>query len=301
MTDEPEQLEQQVESTEIAIRNRDKAPLVVSERSSMIFMPRTIDEAQRYASGLIAANQVPDAFRFSRRDAEKDPSVRQGQPNAPLVLMGILKVMELDVPPQTGLGGLLPLNGRFCVWGDLAAALVQRSGKVKDHTDSKFGPAFDLDLPLGEWPRDYGWDVRYWRIGQEQPYVGRFSIREAKRADLWMNARREPWLKYPDRMLFNRARAFSLRDGFADALAGLSIAEEVLDSLPPPDEGGEEAGTRHADAFDDEPETGEPPALEHREEVDTDLGGAGSSRDVFEAARAGAPEAAAEDQEGKQV
>jgi hypothetical protein len=33
-------------------------------------------------------------------------------------------------------------------------------------------------------------------------------------------------------MLFNRARAFALRDGFADALNGLEIAEEVRDMMP---------------------------------------------------------------------
>jgi len=38
-----------------------------------------------------------------------------------------------------------------------------------------------------------------------------------------------PWIEHPDRMLKIRARAFPLRDGFADALAGLAIREEVED------------------------------------------------------------------------
>jgi hypothetical protein len=251
-----------------------KAELVAGDRRDMMFMPRTIEEAQRYASGLIAANQIPDAFRYAGKDVtrlyQQGQEVREGEPNAPLILMGILKVMELEVPPQTGLAGLLPLNGRFNVWGDLAAALVQRSGKVKDHTEGRIGPGFDPDLPLGEWPQDYGWEVRYWRVGQEQPYVGRFTVRDAKRPNLWMNAARKPWLQYPDRMLFNRARAFALRDGFADALMGLSIAEEVIDSLPPASEDGGELTTRHRDAFDDEPETEDAPALEHQPSGDVD-------------------------------
>jgi hypothetical protein len=48
-----------------------------------------------------------------------------------------------------------------------------------------------------------------------------------------MNQYKKPWLMFPKRMLFNRARAFALRDGFADGLQGLSIAEEVLDHIEP--------------------------------------------------------------------
>lgn len=242
MVDEAETVEVTPESTQVAVV-REKAPLVAESREVMAFLPRNIEEAQRYASGLIAANQVPDAFR---EGGKKDNPV-----NAALVLMGILKCSELQVAPQTGLAGILPLNGRFSVWGDLAAALVQRSGKVKDHTETRIGEAFDPDLPLGEWPLDYGYAVSYWRVGQETPYVGRFTVREAKRAGLWMCAYRKPWIMYPDRMLFNRARAFALRDGFADALCGLSIAEEVIDSLPPPED--DAAGpSRNMSALDDE-------------------------------------------------
>lgn len=239
MADEPEaQPETQVPAVQKAV-----AALKADSGEVMGIIPRSIEEASRYAQGLISANQVPDAFREGGK--------RDNPVNGPLVMMGILKSMELGVPPQTGLAGLLPLNGRFCVWGDLAAALVQRSGKVADHNEPRIGPQFDPDLPLGEWPADYGYAVSYWRIGQDQPYVGRFTVREAKRAGLWLCSYRKPWIQYPDRMLFNRARAFALRDGFADALCGLSIAEEVIDSLPPPEDGPAPA-SRNISALDDE-------------------------------------------------
>ena len=45
-------------------------------------------------------------------------------------MMGVLKALEIGVPPQTGLAGLYVVNNRFSVFGDLAAALVQRTGKV---------------------------------------------------------------------------------------------------------------------------------------------------------------------------
>src|SRR3546814_17968193 len=46
-----------------------------------------------------------------------------------------------------------------------------------------------------------------------------------------------PWSQYPQRMLQMRARAWAMRDGFADVLKGIGIAEEVRDF--PVVEGGE--------------------------------------------------------------
>jgi hypothetical protein len=221
----PQTAESTTEGGTNAVAVRPKAQLATVDTGVLPILPRNIEEASRYASGMIAANIVPDAFRI---DGKKENEV-----DASLVLMGILKSMELGVAPQTGLGGLLPLNGRFAVWGDLAAALVQRHGLVAKQTTAWTGPALDESLPLGEWPDDVTCEVRYWRVGQEEPYIGRYSIRDAKRAKLWMHQYKKPWNLYPKRMLFNRARAFALRDGFADGLQGLSIAEEVLDHIEP--------------------------------------------------------------------
>jgi hypothetical protein len=247
--------------TGTAVAPRPKAALEAQREGVLPIIPTSIEEAQRYASGLIQADQVPDAFRFSKDilpppgSESSAPIHRKGDVNAPLVLMGVLKVMELGVPPQTGLSGLLPLNGRFTVWGDLAAGLVQRGGQVANQTVTKIGPGFDPDLPLGEWPDDYGYEVRYWRKGQTEPYIGRFTVRDAKRARLWMNQYKKPWLEHPDRMLFNRARTFALRDGFADALMGLSIAEEIMDSMPVVEEEKRSETKRISALTDDEPVT----------------------------------------------
>ncbi len=206
-------------------KEQPKAQLVAHEGGVMAIMPRSIEEAARYADGLIKGGLVPDSYR--------EEGKRENAINPALVMMGVLKAMEIGVPPQTGLAGLYVVNNRFSVWGDLAAALVQRTGQVADQVVAWIGPAFDENAPLGDWPKDFGCEVRYWRKGQPQPYIGRYTVRDAERAGLWMHQRRIPWLKYPKRMLFNRARAFALRDGFADGLHGLSIAEEVLDALPP--------------------------------------------------------------------
>jgi hypothetical protein len=153
---------------------------------------------------------------------------------------------------------------------------VQRGGQVTNHTEVRVGPAFPPDTPLGDWPPEYGWEVRYWRKGQDQPYIGRFTVRDAKRANLWMNSNKDPWIKYPDRMLFNRARAFALRDGFADALMGLSIAEEVMDAMPTVEEETVAENKRLSALTDDEPVTDAEEAPETPPQSD-ETGAAGSS------------------------
>ena len=220
-------------STNAVATTKPKSQLVAVDTGVLPILPRNVPEATQYANGLIAANIVPDAFKYSEKEAEAlGDRTLKGKPNTALIVMGVLKCLEIGVPPQTGLAGLLPINGRFSIWGDLAVAKAQQAGVIANQTRVETGPAFDKNLPLGEWPVDFGVEVRIWRKGQEQPYVGRFTIRDAKRANLWMNQYKKPWVLYPERMLYNRARAFALRDGFADCLNGLSIAEEMLDTLP---------------------------------------------------------------------
>jgi len=64
---------------------------------------------------------------------------------------------------------------------------------------------------------------------------GRFSVSDAKAANLW--GKSGPWTNYPKRMLELRARAFALRNMFPDVLLGCAIAEE-LDGV---DKGGSDA------------------------------------------------------------
>src|SRR5207237_9506330 len=82
---------------------------------------------------------------------------------------------------------------------------------------------------LSDFPPGLTAVYRIWRKGQEIPYEGRFSVQHAMRAHLWGNAKRRVWIEYPKRMLMARARAYALRDGFADCLMGLSIREEIED------------------------------------------------------------------------
>lgn len=171
-------------------------------------IPTTLEEAFRFAQLVVQAGLAPSSYETN------------GQPDPQKVVIGILTSLELGVPPLQGLTGIAIINNRATVWGDLAVALIQAKGLIRDHEVIESG-TFPND--------DYTVTCKYWRVGQDKPYIGKFSIADAKRANLWMNPRKKPWVEHPRRMTFNRSRAFALRDGFADALKGLAIAEEILD------------------------------------------------------------------------
>jgi hypothetical protein len=231
-------------------------PLTATGEGVQAIIPKDTDEAARMARAIIASGIVPESFTYSEdiRDNKGELIHAKGEPNASLLTIGILKAMELGLPPLTGLSYLLPINNRFTIWGDGAVALAQSHRLVAKQTHVKIGPAMDPSLELKDWPDEYGHEVRYWRVGQDEPYVGRYTVKDAKRANLWLNVKRQPWIKYPDRMLFNRARAFALRDAFADALSGLAIAEEVKDMTPALVDGGEVRAISKKSALSDDDE-----------------------------------------------
>lgn len=229
--------------------------LEAHEGGVLAIIPRDLQEASKLAQGIIASGIVPKAFRYGDNVRDVDDRIihAKGEPNAPLIVMGILKAMEVGMAPITGLSFLLPINDRFTIWGDGAVGLVQGKRLIAKQTHVKIGPALEPGLELGQWPDEYGHEVRFWRVGQDEPYVGRYTVGDAKRQKLWLNTFKKPWIESPDRMLFNRARAFALRDGFADALSGLAIAEEVRDMTPEPIDGGElTPAKRRASALDDD-------------------------------------------------
>lgn len=194
-----------------------KAPLV-AQSEVMAIIPKDLDQAWRYAEMVCKARLAPKSY-------DDNPSK---------VIIGILAGAELGVPPMQALKGIAIINNQAAIWGDLAVALCQSKGvmtKFEHHYSGEEGDAVETAKAFTD---DYACHVLIWRKGHESPYEGHYSVRDAKRAHLWMNPGKRPWIDTPKRMLFNRARAFALRDGFADCLAGLAIAEEVRDLPEPP-------------------------------------------------------------------
>ncbi len=179
-----------------------KAELVAGERVSPI-IPRTIEEVARIANAVIVAGLAPDSY-----SKEEVPSK---------IMIGIMKGAEIGLAPLTALASIAIINGRACLWGDGAVALVHASGKV-----SRWEEIYEGDPAKDE----YTAICRIWRVGQDSPYEGRFSVGDGRRARLLTKG---PWVEYQSRMLMWRARTYAMRLGFADCLAGLAIAEEAQD------------------------------------------------------------------------
>lgn len=210
-----------------------ESPTLRTHAGIAAIIPTNLAEALTLAKLICDAGLAPDSYDGTDK-----------KPDQQKIAIGILKSLEVGLPPITGLSTIAIINKRPCIWGDGAVALVQSKGLIEkieeawegketiqaptkdDHGQTDYTPK------LGDFGDDFTAIYRIWRKGQETPYEGRFSVRDAKRAHLYGNPKKVPWIEHPKRMLKARARAFALRDGFADALHGLSIREEVED-LPP--------------------------------------------------------------------
>ncbi|MDJ0513104.1 MAG: hypothetical protein QNJ62_06640 [Methyloceanibacter sp.] len=203
-------------------------------------VPHTVEEVARIAEAVIRADLAPDSYwpehgglkgwQVKERyrgfaDEERKAIAKDLQSK---IMVGIMKGAEVGLPPITALSWIAIINGRPSIWGDGAISLVQRTGQLENSREW-FEPGIGETESPGEWDDTLTACCALKRKGQDDPYIGRFSVRDAKRAKLWMNPKKDPWMKYPQRMLMWRARTYAMRDGFADCLAGLSIAEEMQD------------------------------------------------------------------------
>ncbi len=161
-------------------------------------VPRTLDEAMTFARAVVAARMAPSGFET---------------PEA--CMIAILHGMEVGLTPMSALQRIAVIGGRPTIWGDGAMALVRASGlaaSIKERIE-------------GTGPSDWVAICTVRRRGDVHPVERRFSADDARRARLWSKA--GPWSEYPQRMLQMRARAFALRDVFADVLGGLYLREEI--------------------------------------------------------------------------
>jgi hypothetical protein len=169
----------------------------VSRRPRAI-VPRTLDEAMAFARAVVAARMAPSGFET---------------PEA--CMIAILHGMEVGLTPLSALQRIAVIGGRPTIWGDGAMALVRASGLAASIEERIEGTG----------PADWVGVCTVRRKGDAHPVERRFSADDARRARLWGKA--GPWSDYPQRMLQMRARAFALRDVFADVLGGLYLREEI--------------------------------------------------------------------------
>lgn len=177
-------------------------------------------KAQITTGGALAAlvpQSLDDAFRLAKAlssAGDMVPKHYQGQPE--MTMAAIIRGMEVGLNPMQALSSIAVINGRATLWGDALPALVQRAGH---HIDVDYEGQGDGLTAVATLTRSDGKKV-----------VRRFSLADAKRAQLL--GKPGPWQAYPQRMIAHRARSWAIRDGAADALMGMQVAEEISDYGP---------------------------------------------------------------------
>lgn len=158
------------------------------------------DEILKFASIVTKTELVPKTYRNKEADA------------AVAVMYG----MEIGLPPLASLQNIAVVNGMPTVWGDAQLSIVQSSGSYEWHKTSYTGKIEDGSLTAK-------FEVKRKDMGE--PVVKEFSVIDAKAANLW--GKGGTWKTHPKQMLGYKARAFALREAFADILKGIHSAEEM--------------------------------------------------------------------------
>lgn len=194
----------------------------------MPLLPKTIDEVLRYAQMVITANAVPDSLTKEAGRPLPDKEIISR------VVSVIAAGSEVGLAPMTSLAQIAIINKKRHIWGAGAIALIQAKGLLEWMRVERTGPEPTDTTPTQEFRDDFGVVVSLKRKGQDEPYVGKFTVGDAKRLHLWMVPAKRPWIESPERMLYWRAFHFAATKGFSDALNGMGIRDGIEDAPPPP-------------------------------------------------------------------
>lgn len=159
-------------------------------------MPQTFEGAMQFANIISKSSLLP-------RDYQNNPGN---------ILSAIQYGSEIGLSPFQAMQSLAVINGRPSLYGDALLALVRSSGLLEYCKEEIFDDKAVCTVK---------------RKNEPIEIIREFSKDDAKKAGLLNKS--GPWSLYPKRMLQMRARAFALRDGFADVLRGVSSAEEMQD------------------------------------------------------------------------
>ncbi len=126
---------------------------------------------------------------------------------------------QVGLTPEQSMQCIAVINGKPAMWGDDMLALCMAH---KDFEDMIEAPIQNKDGMI------IGYLCTVKRKGKA-PKINEFTLDMAKKAGLL--AKGGVWTQYPERMLKLRARGFSLRDAFPDALKGIKPREEIEDYI----------------------------------------------------------------------
>lgn len=186
----------------------------MSEPKSMAVQPPSVE------GGAVQLRNVQDLMTFAQQMAASDLVPKDYRGKADNVCAAIQYGAEIGLPPMQALQNIAVVNGRPALWGDALLAVCQSHPAYEDHEETVEGRGDAMVATC-----------TFYRKGK-RPVSASFGVDDAKSAGLWKKG--GPWTQYPRRMLQLRARGFAARDAFADALKGLVIREEALDTPSEP-------------------------------------------------------------------
>lgn len=190
------------ELTALALSEESAKP---AKPNGFLMNPENFEEAMKFCEMMAGTEVVPKAFKNKPGD----------------IFAACQWGSELGLMPMQALQNIAVINGRPSLWGDAILAIIQQHPAYAGHEERNSSEALKAEAGLCIIRRVDS------KTGKVMEFRGSFTKQEAVMAGLW--DKQGPWTNYPGRMLQLRARAFAARDGFADALRGLSIAEEVQD------------------------------------------------------------------------
>jgi hypothetical protein len=157
----------------------------------------SFSEVWRFASCLAKSGLAPKGLELTEQ-----------------IVIALEMGFELGLPPMAAIQNIAVINGRPMVFGDVPLAVCRASGlfdeKAFVETITKQGNVLTATCTC--------------KRKDGNPITRTFDMEDAKTACL--TDKPGPWKQYPKRMLQMRARAWALRDAFADVLRGCKIKEE---------------------------------------------------------------------------
>lgn len=175
-------------------------PEIAATDQMKAIVPQTMDEVARFAKMVLGSGMAP-------RD----------KTNPQQIAIAVMQGMEVGLTPLQAINDIAVINNRPTIWGDALIALVRRHGhQVQETIEGDGDKAVAKCVVM--------------RADTGEKIERTFSVDDAKKANLW--GKSGPWTSYPKRMLQMRARGWAIRDGCADSMKGLRVAEEERDTRP---------------------------------------------------------------------
>jgi hypothetical protein len=171
-----------------------------SRLEDSLFSPNLFPHYTKVAETLSKSSVIPTAYRNKPED----------------IFVAMAMGYQLGFPVEQALQDIAVINGRPCLWGDGLLALVLNHPECEGIQEE---PIYSGQVITG-----YICTVK--RKGH-QPHSKPYTVDDAMKAGLLKKG--GAWSTSESRMLQLRARAFAVRDKFADALRGLRQAEVEID------------------------------------------------------------------------